>query len=85
MRCASVADSYAAAGIRNGDGVMVVEVPKTHELLSPIVYTVYTVPFQLLAYHAAVLRGTDVDQPRKLAKSVTVVGPRLEWVIAGRC
>ena len=33
---------------------------------------VYTVPLQLLAYHVAVLRGTDVDQPRNLAKSVTV-------------
>ena len=59
----------AAAGIRNGDGVTVVEVPKTHELLSPIVYAV---PLQLLAYHTAVLKGTDVDQPRNLAKSVTV-------------
>ena len=59
----------ADAGIRNGDGVTVVEVPKTHELLSPIVYAV---PLQLLAYHTAVLKGTDVDQPRNLAKSVTV-------------
>jgi glucosamine--fructose-6-phosphate aminotransferase (isomerizing) len=33
---------------------------------------VYTIPLQLLAYHAAILRGTDVDQPRNLAKSVTV-------------
>jgi glucosamine--fructose-6-phosphate aminotransferase (isomerizing) len=33
---------------------------------------VYTVPLQLLAYHVAILRGTDVDQPRNLAKSVTV-------------
>ena len=59
----------AAAGIRNGDGVTVVEVPKTHELLSPVVYAV---PLQLLACHTAVLKGTDVDQPRNLAKSVTV-------------
>jgi glutamine---fructose-6-phosphate transaminase (isomerizing) len=38
-------------------------------LIAPIVYTV---PLQLLAYHVAVLKGTDVDQPRNLAKSVTV-------------
>jgi glucosamine--fructose-6-phosphate aminotransferase (isomerizing) len=44
-------------------------VPRTHELLSPIVVTV---PLQLLAYHVAKLRGCDVDQPRNLAKSVTV-------------
>ena len=59
----------AAAGIAPADGVTVVEVPQTHELLSPIVYAV---PLQLLAYHTAVLKGTDVDQPRNLAKSVTV-------------
>jgi len=44
-------------------------VPRTHELLSPVVVTV---PLQLLAYHIAKLRGCDVDQPRNLAKSVTV-------------
>ena len=59
----------AEAGIADDDGVTVVEVPQAHELLSPIVYTV---PLQLLAYHTAVLKGTDVDQPRNLAKSVTV-------------
>jgi glucosamine--fructose-6-phosphate aminotransferase (isomerizing) len=47
----------------------VLEVPETSELLSPVVAIV---PLQLLAYHAAVLRGCDVDQPRNLAKSVTV-------------
>ena len=57
------------AGIEPDDGVTVIEVPKTHELLTPVVYTV---PLQLLAYHTAVLKGTDVDQPRNLAKSVTV-------------
>ena len=57
------------AGIEPDDGVTVIEVPKTHELLRPVVYTV---PLQLLAYHTAVLKGTDVDQPRNLAKSVTV-------------
>jgi glucosamine--fructose-6-phosphate aminotransferase (isomerizing) len=47
----------------------VIEVPATHELLLPILEIV---PLQLLAYHIAVLRGCDVDQPRNLAKSVTV-------------
>jgi glucosamine--fructose-6-phosphate aminotransferase (isomerizing) len=44
-------------------------VPKTHELLSPLLTVL---PLQLLAYHIALLRGCDVDQPRNLAKSVTV-------------
>jgi glutamine---fructose-6-phosphate transaminase (isomerizing) len=47
----------------------VLEVPATNELLTPILLTL---PLQLLAYHVAVYRGTDVDQPRNLAKSVTV-------------
>jgi glutamine---fructose-6-phosphate transaminase (isomerizing) len=47
----------------------VIEVPETPELLAPVVVTV---PLQLLAYHVAVLHGRDVDQPRNLAKSVTV-------------
>jgi glucosamine--fructose-6-phosphate aminotransferase (isomerizing) len=47
----------------------VLEVPSTNELLTPILLTL---PLQLLAYHVAVYRGTDVDQPRNLAKSVTV-------------
>ena len=47
----------------------VIEVPKTNELLTPLVQTI---PLQLLAYYVAVYRGTDVDQPRNLAKSVTV-------------
>jgi glucosamine--fructose-6-phosphate aminotransferase (isomerizing) len=44
-------------------------IPDTHPLMSPILFTI---PLQLLAYHIAVLRGADVDQPRNLAKSVTV-------------
>ncbi len=44
-------------------------IPHCHELLSPLVFTI---PMQLLAYHIAVLRGTDIDKPRNLAKSVTV-------------
>ena len=47
----------------------VVSLPDVNPLLAPIVYVV---PLQLLAYHVAVLKGTDVDQPRNLAKSVTV-------------
>ena len=47
----------------------VIEVPETPELLAPVVVTV---PLQLFAYHVAKLRGRDVDQPRNLAKSVTV-------------
>ena len=44
-------------------------IPQT---IPPLTPTLFTVPLQLLAYHIAVLRGTDVDQPRNLAKSVTV-------------
>lgn len=51
------------------DRLHVVYVPDVHEILAPIVYSV---PVQLLSYHVAVMRGTDVDQPRNLAKSVTV-------------
>jgi glucosamine--fructose-6-phosphate aminotransferase (isomerizing) len=47
----------------------VLTVPRTNELLTPILLTI---PLQFLAYHVAVYRGTDVDQPRNLAKSVTV-------------
>ena len=50
-------------------GVQVVQMPPHHAILSPIVHAV---PLQLLAYHAAICRGTDVDKPRNLAKSVTV-------------
>ena len=56
-------------GFRSENGITVIPVPPVHDLLAPIAYTV---PLQLLAYHVAVLRGTDVDQPRNLAKSVTV-------------
>ena len=50
-------------------GVTIIPVPHVDELTAPILYTI---PLQLLAYHVAVLKGTDVDQPRNLAKSVTV-------------
>jgi len=46
-----------------------IELPETPELIAPIIYTI---PLQLLAYHVAILKGTDIDQPRNLAKSVTV-------------
>ncbi|WP_205481594.1 glutamine--fructose-6-phosphate transaminase (isomerizing) [Sphingomonas arenae] len=62
----SDAEGIAAAG----DGcIATIEMPKVHPLIAPLVYAV---PVQLLAYHVAVLKGTDVDQPRNLAKSVTV-------------
>ena len=47
----------------------VIEIPETHEAFVPLVATI---PLQLLSYHMAVLRGCNVDQPRNLAKSVTV-------------
>ena len=56
-------------GLAPEPGVKVIAMPHADRLIAPIVYTV---PLQLLAYHAAVLKGTDVDQPRNLAKSVTV-------------
>jgi glucosamine--fructose-6-phosphate aminotransferase (isomerizing) len=57
------------AAFSPGPGMEVVNVAPTEDLISPVIYTV---PLQLLAYHVAVLKGTDVDQPRNLAKSVTV-------------
>jgi len=58
------------AGIENGTGVTVLEMPAhIEDFQAPVAFTV---PLQLLAYHVAVLKGTDVDQPRNLAKSVTV-------------
>jgi glutamine---fructose-6-phosphate transaminase (isomerizing) len=59
----------AATGIESEPGLTVIAMPHVDRLIAPIVYTV---PLQLLAYHVAVLKGTDVDQPRNLAKSVTV-------------
>ncbi|HEX5864121.1 MAG TPA: glutamine--fructose-6-phosphate transaminase (isomerizing) [Casimicrobiaceae bacterium] len=59
------ADSH----IQSSEGIHVLRLPEHAGLLSPIVHTI---PLQLLAYHTAVMRGTDVDKPRNLAKSVTV-------------
>jgi len=55
--------------IESGDGLHVIRLPEHYGDLSPILHVV---PLQLLAYHTAVARGTDVDKPRNLAKSVTV-------------
>lgn len=57
------------AGFENEPGVTVMNIPHVPESLEAIIYTL---PLQLLSYHVAVLKGTDVDQPRNLAKSVTV-------------
>ncbi|QHB53781.1 glutamine--fructose-6-phosphate transaminase (isomerizing) [Ralstonia solanacearum] len=55
--------------IQSSDGIQVIRMPEHYGQLSPILHVV---PLQLLAYHTAVARGTDVDKPRNLAKSVTV-------------
>jgi len=57
------------AGFEPGDGIEVIEVAPVDDAIAPIIYTI---PLQLLAYHVAVIKGTDVDKPRNLAKSVTV-------------
>jgi glucosamine--fructose-6-phosphate aminotransferase (isomerizing) len=58
------------SGFESSDGVHVIQMPKhVSYFQAPLVYTI---PLQLLAYHVAILKGTDVDQPRNLAKSVTV-------------
>ncbi|TDX23350.1 hypothetical protein DFO67_12548, partial [Modicisalibacter xianhensis] len=55
--------------LTESEGIRVLRLPHVDEALAPILYTL---PLQLLSYHVAVLKGTDVDQPRNLAKSVTV-------------
>jgi glucosamine--fructose-6-phosphate aminotransferase (isomerizing) len=64
---------YVFADVRvpmdSAPGVNLLRVAETEEVVAPIVYTV---PLQMLAYHVALIKGTDVDQPRNLAKSVTV-------------
>lgn len=59
----------ADVAFASDDTMKVLEVPKCEPVIAPIVYTV---PLQLLSYHVALIKGTDVDQPRNLAKSVTV-------------
>ena len=55
--------------VESSAGLTVLRLPSVDDLIAPIIYTI---PLQLLAYHVAVLKGADVDQPRNLAKSVTV-------------
>lgn len=57
------------AGLNNDDGIRNLPLPKADELVTPILYSV---PLQLFSYHVALVKGTDVDKPRNLAKSVTV-------------
>ena len=57
------------AGFTANEGMKIITMPKINEIVAPIFYTV---PMQLLAYHVALIKGTDVDQPRNLAKAVTV-------------
>ena len=57
------------ANFSSDDTMKVIDVPVCDELIAPIVYTL---PLQLLSYYVAIIKGTDVDQPRNLAKSVTV-------------
>lgn len=57
------------AGFQSGDGVKVLELDVIDDYLAPVLYTI---PLQLLSYYVAIIKGTDVDQPRNLAKSVTV-------------
>ncbi len=57
------------AGFSEAPGMKIITMPTVNEIIAPIFYTV---PMQLLAYHVALIKGTDVDQPRNLAKAVTV-------------
>jgi glucosamine--fructose-6-phosphate aminotransferase (isomerizing) len=63
-----IADAGALSSFKERHG-MIIELDTGGALLAPVILTI---PLQLLAYHVAVLRGTDIDQPRNLAKSVTV-------------
>ncbi|MEE3156936.1 MAG: glutamine--fructose-6-phosphate transaminase (isomerizing) [Pseudomonadota bacterium] len=57
------------AALDEGEGITHIELPWVYDTISPIIYTI---PLQLLSYHVALVKGTDVDKPRNLAKSVTV-------------
>lgn len=57
------------AGFTPSEGMKIITMPKINDIVAPIFYTI---PMQLLSYHVALIKGTDVDQPRNLAKSVTV-------------
>lgn len=58
-----------AAGFESDENMKIIKMPHVNEVTAPIYYTV---PMQLLSYHVALIKGTDVDQPRNLAKAVTV-------------
>ena len=58
-----------ASGILDDDNITTLKVAPVDNCIAPIIYTI---PLQLLAYHVALLKGTDIDKPRNLAKSVTV-------------
>jgi glucosamine--fructose-6-phosphate aminotransferase (isomerizing) len=64
-----ISDAEGLAAATDDRLIATIEMPKVHPLIAPLVYAI---PVQLLAYHVAVFKGTDVDQPRNLAKSVTV-------------
>ena len=57
------------SGFRDEENMKIIHLPAVPDVISPVIYTI---PLQLLAYHVAIIKGTDVDQPRNLAKSVTV-------------
>ncbi|HHE9998359.1 TPA: glutamine--fructose-6-phosphate transaminase (isomerizing) [Haemophilus influenzae] len=57
------------AGFAPSEGMKIITMPKVNDIVAPIFYTI---PMQLLSYYVALIKGTDVDQPRNLAKSVTV-------------
>lgn len=57
------------AGFTPSEGMKIITMPKVNDIVAPIFYTI---PMQLLSYYVALIKGTDVDQPRNLAKSVTV-------------
>ena len=69
------ADSH----INSGEGLHVIRLPEHYGVLSPILHVV---PLQLLAYHTATARGTDVDKPRNLAKCVTMDAENFLYAIA---
>jgi glucosamine--fructose-6-phosphate aminotransferase (isomerizing) len=60
--------SDQGCNIQPSEGMHVIQLPENYGVLSPILHVI---PLQLLAYHTAIAKGTDVDKPRNLAKSVT--------------
>ena len=66
------------AGFTPSEGMKIITMPKVNDIVAPIFYTI---PMQLLSYHVALIKGTDVDQPRNLAKSVTVEQSAVDFKI----